>query len=131
MFTRPQLNWRAVAGFSLAFLAVGSLLADNAQNGSPATETRSPCWNERLAALDSRLMGYTPTCAELRQRGVPIVRQIGADLVLVVPNPAENEYHVFGIGYATGHSKGPPEITWHGAELSDAINQACSRDDAR
>src|SRR6266571_4331259 len=131
MFTREQLNWHAVAGLPLALLAVGSLLADVVHNASPAAETRSPCWNERLAALDSRLMGYAPSCAELRRRGEPTVRQIGDDLVVVVPNPTENEYHVFAIGYATGHSNGPPEIAWHGAQLSDAMNQACSRDNAR
>ena|SRR2546428_640456 len=131
MFTRQQLNARVVVGFSLALLAIGSLLADSVQDGSLVRETRDPCWNERLAALDARLMGYRASCAELRQRGVPTVRRIGDDLVLVVPNPTENNYHVFAIGYATGHGNGPPEIAWHGAELSDAINQACSRDDAR
>jgi len=107
------------------------LLTDSNHRAEAGKPQLNPCWNERLAALDARLTGYSPTCAELRSTGVPSVRKVGDDVIVVVPNPSQNEYHVFAIGYATGHTGGPPEVAWQGAELATQIESACSKNGAR
>jgi hypothetical protein len=124
-------SFRAARVAGLALLITGLLLADAKQAAAPPKDQLNPGGNERLAALDARLTGYQPSCTDLRQLGVPRVRRVGDDLMIVVPNPTENEFHVFAIGYATGRAQGTPEITWQGGQLSDAIGQACSRDGAR
>ena len=127
-----HLNSFRVAGVAgLALLITGLLLPDAKQAAAPPKDQLEPGRNERLAALDARLTGYQPSCTDLKQPGVPRVRKVGDDLMVVVPNPTENEFHVFAIGYATGRAQGPPEIAWQGGQLSDAIGQACSRDGAR
>ena len=131
MILRPWGSQRAAWTASFTLLVSGFLLADGNPNVGSLKEQLNPCWNNRLAALDARLTGYLASCADLRATGVPKVRKVGDDLVIVVPNATENEFHVFAIGYATGHSGGPPEVAWQGGQLSDAINQACSGGHAR
>ena len=82
----------------------------------------NPCLTEEDIQLCKRIQGYFPTCAELRNRGVPSVRAVGSDLVMVVPNHQEDRFIVLGVGPST--SRGPA-LCWWGAGLADSIKEAC------
>jgi len=68
--------------------------------------------------LLNRINEYQPSCHELTKKGMPVVRKMGKDYILVIPNKKKNDYTVIGI-----NNMQKPIVTWYGANLKSAIKQ--------
>lgn len=69
-----------------------------------------------------RINEYQASCRELKNTGMPEVKKVGKDYILVIPNRKKNDYIVVGI-----NNEKRPAVSWSGGDLKYRIEHACSK----
>ncbi len=70
--------------------------------------------------LLSKTEEYTPSCKELKNKGIPSISKKGSNYFLVLTQ--KDYFYVLGIN---NKEKNTPSMTWWGSELKSAQKQAC------
>ena len=103
------------------------ILGAHAHGGTTVVKkTPNPCFSDRQHEMSHTLMGYLPSCDELTNTGMPVVREWQGLYVVVVPSHEHDYYHVFAIG-DTNDPAARPEVVWQGAGLSGLLEQFCKK----
>ncbi len=79
-------------------------------------------FSKRQEELQIRTELYQPSCADLKEIGMPKIVKKGNDTFVV--EVSENYYIVFGFNAEPGKT---PVTAWWGASREDALKQACDK----
>ncbi len=71
---------------------------------------------EIKAGIEMRTEAYSPSCAELKNNGLPKIKKINDDYFLV--HSSQSYFYVFGINIEPSK---PPQIHWWGASNEEVL----------